>query len=91
MIAKRIIGCLKTTDIKVLKIKEAMFTWSGYGEEEVDGPPILWLLFQTCNSCSRVGIAELKEDLQNTTSTKFQNNIKQMTDHLKHTVKGTDT
>jgi len=48
----------------------------------VDGPTILWLLLQICNPSTRVGVAELKEDLRRTTSEKFQRNVKNMTDHL---------
>jgi len=62
MIAKRIVAYLKTADYEVLKNKAQQFTWSGQGEEEIDGPTILWILLQICNPSTRVGVAELKED-----------------------------
>ena len=82
MIAKRIIAYLKTSDFEVLKNKAHQITWSGNGEEEIDGPTILWILLKICNPSTRVGVAELKEDLRKTTSAKFQHNVKLMTDHL---------
>jgi len=78
MIAKRIVAYLKTADYEVLKNKAQQFTWSGQGEEEIDGPTILWILLQICNPSTRVGVAELKEDLRKTTSAKFQHNVKSM-------------
>ena len=59
MIAKRILGYLKTADYEVLKNKARQFTWKGHGEEEMAGPTILWLLFQICNPSTCVGVAEL--------------------------------
>ena len=82
MIAKRIIGYLKTADYEVLKNKAKLFTWKGHGEEEMDGPTILWLLLQICNPSTRVGVAELKDDLRKATLAKFQNNVKLLTDYM---------
>ena len=71
MIAKRIIGHLKTADYEVLKNKAKQFTWKGHGEEEIDSPTILWLLLQICNPSTRVGVAELKDNLRKATLAKF--------------------
>ena len=49
MIAKRIVGYLKLSDWENLKNKSSKYTWSGQGDEEMDGPTILWILMQTCN------------------------------------------
>jgi len=75
MTAKRIVDYLKTADYEVLKNKSKHFTWPGHGNEEIDGPTLLWLLLQMCNSSTRVGVAELKEDLLKATSAKFQHNV----------------
>ena len=60
MIAKRIIGYLKTADYEVLMNKSKLLTWKGHGDEEVDGPTILWILLQMCYPSTRVEVAELK-------------------------------
>ena len=57
MIAKKIIGYLKTVDYEVLKNKASQFKWTGHGEGEIDGPAILWILLQICNPSTRVGVA----------------------------------
>ena len=44
MIAKRIIGHLKTADLEILKNQADKYTWSNADKEEVYGPIILWLL-----------------------------------------------
>ena len=82
MIAKRIVGYLKTADYEVLKNKSKQFTWSGHGDEEIDGPTLRWLLLQMCNPSTRVGVAELKDDLRKATSAKFQHNVKELTDYM---------
>ena len=82
MIVKRIIGYLKTVDYEVLKNKAKLFTWKGHGDEEVDGPTILWILLQICNPSTMVGVVELKDDLRKAMSLKFQHNVKQLTDYM---------
>ena len=82
MIAKSIVGYLKVADYEVLKNKAKQFTWSGHGDEEIDGPTILWTLLQTCNPSPRIGVAELKDDLRKATSAKFQNNVETLMDYM---------
>ena len=82
MIAKRIIGYLKTAGYEVLKNKTTQFTWTGHDVEEMDGPTILWWLFQTCKPSTRVGVSELKYDLRKATSSKFQHNVKSLTAYM---------
>ena len=82
MIAKRIVGYLNTSDYEVLKNKAHLLTWSRAGQEEMDGPTILWILFQISNPSTRVGVAELKENLRSATSAKFQHNVKDLTDYM---------
>ena len=82
MIAKRIIGYLKLSDWEHLKNKSSKFTWSGHGDEEMDGPTILWVLLQTCNPSTRVGVSELKEDIRGATSAKFGHDIQKLTDFV---------
>jgi len=82
MISKRIIGYLKIVDFEVLKNKTKQFTWSGHGEEKVDGPTLLWLLLQMCNPYTRVCVAELKDDLRKATPAKFQHNVKALTNYM---------
>jgi len=79
MIAKRIIGHLKTVDLEILKNQADKYTWSNAEKEEMDGPTILWLLLQACNPSTRVGVSELKTDLCNATSVKFKHNVKKLT------------
>ena len=43
---------------------------------------ILWILLQTCNPSTRVGVAELKEDLRKATSAKFKHDVKTLTDDM---------
>jgi len=82
MIAKRIVGHLKTADLEILKNQASQYTWANADKEEMDGPTMLWLLLQSCNPSTRVGISELKTDLRNATSSKFQHNVKKLTDYL---------
>ena len=82
MIAKCIIGYLKLADWEHLKNKSSKFTWSGHGDEEMDGRTILWVLFQTCNPSTRVGVSELKEDIRGATSSKFGHDIQKLTDFV---------
>lgn len=82
MIAKRIMGHLKTADMEILKNQAELYTWSNANKEEMDGPMMLWLLLQACNPSTRVGISELKTDLRNATSAKFQHNVKKLTDFM---------
>ena len=82
MIARRIIGYSKAIDYEVLKNKSSIFTWSGQGDEEVDGLTFLWILLQMCNPFTRVGVAELKDDLRKATSAKFQHNMKTLMDYM---------
>ena len=82
MIAKRIIGHLKTADFEILKNHSAKYTWFNDDKEEMDGPTILWLLLQACNPSTRVGVSELKTYLRNATSAKFQHDAKKLTDYM---------
>jgi len=82
MIAKRIIGYLKLSDWENLKNKRSKYTWAGQGDEEMDGPTILWILMQTCNPSTRVGVSELKEELRRATSAKFNHDIQKLTDFM---------
>ena len=82
MIAKKIIGYLKTADYEVLKNKTTQFTWIGQDEEELDGPIILWLLLQTCNLSTREEISELEDELRKATSSKYRHNVKSLTDYM---------
>ena len=82
MIAKRIIGYLKLSDWENLKNKSSKHTWSGHGDEEMDGPTILWILMQTCNPSTRVGVSELKEELRSANSAKFGHDIQKLTDFM---------
>jgi len=82
MIAKRIVGHLKTADLEILKNQATKYTWTNANKDELDGPTMLWLLLQSCNPSTRVGISELKTDLRNATSSKFQHNVKTLTDYL---------
>ena len=82
MIAKRIIVHLKTVDLEILKNQAAKYTWSNADKDELDGPTMLWLLLQTCNPSTRIGVSELKTDLRNATSAKFQHDVKRLTDYL---------
>ena len=82
MIAKRIVGHLKTADFENLKNHCEKYTWSNEDKEEMDGPTMLWLLLQACNPSTRVGVSELKTDLRNATSAKFQHDVKKLTDFM---------
>ena len=82
MIAKRIIGYLKLSDWEHLKNKASKYTWSGQGDEEIDGPTVLWILMQKCNPSTRVGVSELKEELRSATSSKFNHDIQKLTDFM---------
>ena len=82
MIAKRILGRLKAADYKILKNKESKYKWKGNGKVEYDGPTILWLLLQSSNPSTRVGVSELKTDLREATSAMFKHNVKDLTDHM---------
>ena len=82
MIAKKIIGYLKRSDWENLKNNSSKYTWSGQGDEEMDGPTILWILMQTCNPSTRVGVSELKEELRSATSAKFGNDIQKLTNFM---------
>ena len=48
----------------------------------MDGPTILWILMQTCNPSTRVGVSELKEELRSATSAKFNHDIQKLTDFM---------
>ena len=82
MIAKRTIGYLKLSDQENLKNKSSKNTWSGHNDEEMDGPTILWILMQTCNPSTRVGVSELKEELRSANSAKFGHDIQKLTDFM---------
>ena len=49
---------------------------------EYDGPTILWLLLQSSNPSTRVGVSELKADLRQADSAKFKHNVKDLTDYM---------
>ena len=57
MIAKRIVGHLKTADFEILKNQSAKYTWYNDTKEEMDGPTILWLLLQASKPSTRVGVS----------------------------------
>ena len=82
MIVKRIIGRLKTADLEILKEQATKYTWSNDDKEEMDGSTMLWLLLQVCNPSTRVGLSELKTDLSNASSSKFQHDVKKLTDYM---------
>jgi len=83
MIAKRIIAHLKTADLEILKNQASKYTWANTNKEEMgDGPTMLWLLLQSCNPSTRVGISELRTDLRNASSSKFQHNVKKLTTYM---------
>ena len=82
MIAKRILRRLKAADYKILKNRELKYKWAGNGKVEYDGPTILWLLLQSCNPSTRVGVSELKTDLREANSAKFKHNVKDLTDYM---------
>ena len=82
MIAKRVLGYLKMYDFETLKNKADMYTWTSPELDEFDGPTIIWILLQECNPSTRVGVSELKEDLRKATSSKFQHNVRKLTDYM---------
>jgi len=82
MIAKRIVGHLKTADYEILKNQSEQYTWANDEKEEMDGPTMLWLLLQACNPSTRVGVSELKTDIRNANSAKFEHDVKKLTDYL---------
>ena len=73
---------LKSSDLEVLRNTHRQYTWSGNGIVEHDGPTILWILLQTCNPSTRVGVSELKEDLRQATSAKFKHDVRALTDYM---------
>ena len=82
MIVKRIIGYLKLLDWEHLETKTIKYSWSGQGDEELDGITILWILMQICNPSTRIGVSELKEELRSSSSAKFNHDIQKLTDYM---------
>ena len=83
MIAKRVIGHLKTLDFEILKNNASKYTWSNDTKDEMNGPTIIWILLQACNPSTRVCIFELKTDLRNANSAKFKHDVKKLTDYMR--------
>ena len=83
MIAKRIIGHLKTSNFEILKKHASKYTWSNDTKNEMDRPTMLWILLQACNPSTRVGLSELKTDLRNANSAKFKHDVKKLTDYMR--------
>ena len=43
-----------------------------------DGPSMLYLIFKGINNATRIGVSNLKDDIEKTTSSKFGNNFKEL-------------
>ena len=84
MIALRVKGYMTAADWENLRNDKDLFTWNKTGSgHEMDGPTIIWKLLQTCNPSTRVGVENLKDNIRNVTSAKFNHDVQKLTDYLK--------
>jgi len=83
IIAKRIESSLSPSSWKVLFGKRKHFTWIGVdGVSSFDGPRMLKLIIMTINPSTRVGILDLKSDIQNACLWQFQWNVTDTCDKM---------
>ena len=84
MIASRILKSITEASKKALMNKKKEFLWTdpATGKESLDGPTMLSIILHEINPDTRVGVYDLKKDIMDARLSKFNNNVKEMLDHM---------
>jgi len=85
MIADRLLGTISTSTRKTLFTKKNHFTWldnDNTGNNIYDGPSILFLLMESVNPNTRVGVSDLKAKIRTTRMEAFEHNVSDMLDEI---------
>ena len=84
ILAQRILKSLTETSKKSLmnKKKDFLRTDPTTGKESLDGPAMLSIILHNINPDTCVGVYNLKKDIMDAHLSKFNNNVKEMLDHM---------
>ena len=83
MIAKRLQGIISSDSWASLLQYEHEFSWeSQNGDQEFDGPTMLKLLITSVNPSTRVGVDDIKKEIQNARLAKYNHDVKKMLDDM---------
>jgi hypothetical protein len=86
LIGLKIINSLTTTALSNLEADKKKYTWiDSDGNVFYDGAVILQLIMQHIHPSTRVGLSDLKEKLKNASLNSFNNNVRDMLQHMKST------
>ena len=83
MIAEEIEGSSKKTSIKKLRLHRVEYEWANTGAiMSNDGPTMIYLIFKGINSSTRIGVLNLKYEIEKATLSNFGNNLKDLLDDM---------
>ena len=83
MIAKRLTASLDKPSLKSLMLEKSKFTWTeNNGVQNYDGPTMLWLLLSKINPSVRVGISNLKTNLQTANMPAHKHDVVALLDYM---------
>ena len=81
MIAERLMGSISSVTQKLLMAKRDLFRWkdaTGSNDFEMDGPTILYILMESVNPSTRVGVSDMKETIRETRMHQFDHKVSDM-------------
>ena len=83
MISKAIEGSLEKTSLKKIRIHQREYELAD-AEDMISnyGPTMIYLLFKSTNPDKRIGVSNLKYEIEKSTLAKFDNNVKYILDGM---------
>ena len=83
MIAKAIEGHITKQSMKKLRLENRFYEWKGAdGTVRNDGPTMLYLLLKSVNPATRIGLSNLKEEIEKATLARFNNNVNDLLNNM---------
>ena len=83
MIVQAIEGSITNIYLNKLRVHCGEYGWTDYGGLiRKDGPTIPCLVFKSINLATRIGVSNLKYDIDKSTLAKFGNNVKDLLDNM---------
>ena len=83
IIAKAIEVSITKTSLNKIRPHRGVYEWADYGGIISNyGPTMLYLIFKRINPVTRIGVSNLKEEIQKANLAKFGNNVKYLLDDM---------
>ena len=83
MISKAIYGSVKKTSLKKIRLHKGEYDWDDAWVLVMNyGPTMLYLILKFINPASRIGVPNLKYEIDKVTLAKLGNNVKYLLDEM---------